>query len=212
MKKKIVFIGNSIVNGYPFNRSKSFVEGVRAGLKYGALPKKFLYRGFSFDVVNKGVNGEITAGIMARFEQDVIAHNPDLVFVMTGTNDFIYKENSPEEVFAALQELRRRLDATHPDAILVYMTPLPIDTTKAEVMWLAGLGISYDAVRNQLNMLSEIIRDAGAPFVDTNRLYAEYIAGLDDPETAYVDGIHPQQQGQQFIADCVLNWIRENYN
>lgn len=90
------------------------------------------------------------------------------------------------------------------------MTPLPIDAAKAEVMWLAGLGIAYDAVRKQLDMLSDIIRNSGEHFVDTNRLYAEYIAGLDDPETAYVDGIHPQQQGQRYIADCVLDWIRIN--
>ncbi len=211
MKKKIVFIGNSIVNGYPFSRGRSFPGIVRTGLKEGTPADEFSRRGFGFDVINKGVDGETITGIMERLDRDVIAHNPDLVFVLTGTNDFIYRENTPEEAFAGLKEIKKRLGETHPNATLVYMTPLPIDAAKAEAMWLVGLGIAYGAVRKQLDMLSDIIRNSGEHFVDTNRLYAEYIAGLDDPETAYVDGIHPQQQGQQFIADCVLNWMRENY-
>ncbi len=211
MKRKIVFIGNSIVNGYPFSRGKSFPGIVRDGLKEGAPADEYSRRGFGFDVINKGANGESTTDIMARFDRDVLAHNPDLVFIMTGTNDFIYREATPEKAFANLEEMRKILEAAHPDTALIYMTPLPPDTAKAEVMWLAGMGISYDAVEKQLDIFSEKIRASGVPFIDTNRLFKDYVAGLDDPEAAYVDGIHPQQDGQRFIADRVLNWLRENY-
>ena len=204
MKKKIVFIGNSIVNGYPFSRSKSFPSRVRTALKENPI------NGSPMDVIGKGVNGDTTHGILMRFHEDVISHNPDFVFVMTGTNDFIYGESSPAEAFANLEKMRRALEessASGTSPVMVYMTPLPVDAAKAEVMWLAGLGISYAAVNRRIDELSDLIRTSGVPFVDTNRAFKEFIEALDDGDAAYIDGIHPQQAGQEHIAKVVTAWI-----
>ena len=54
MKRKIIFIGNSIVNGFPYSRGKSFPGLVRAALKDGRA-------GFHAEIINKGNNGETTA-------------------------------------------------------------------------------------------------------------------------------------------------------
>lgn len=55
--------------------------------------------GFPFDFVvgnngpatvigdNRGVSGDTTTGILARLDNDVLARNPDIVFVWAGTND-----------------------------------------------------------------------------------------------------------------------------
>jgi len=88
MKTKIVFIGNSIVNGFPLSRGRSFPGLIRAAVKAGEAT-------FHADVINKGVNGETTAQILDRFEHDVLDHEPAVVVIMTGTNDFIYREADP---------------------------------------------------------------------------------------------------------------------
>ncbi len=82
-KMKIVFIGNSIINGFPYDRNQEFVS---------------LYREASGnEVINKGVNGDTVHGIIRRFSQDVLAHKPDVAVILTGTNEFIYKESLPEQ-------------------------------------------------------------------------------------------------------------------
>ena len=88
--KKFIFIGNSIVNGFPLSRGKSFPGRLRAAVKESRA-------GFQADIINKGENGNTTADILRRFERDVLRHEPAAVFIMTGTNDFIYREADPEQ-------------------------------------------------------------------------------------------------------------------
>lgn len=210
MRKKIVFIGNSIVAGYPWGKSKSFTGVLRRILKDGdgdpAGPPAFA-KSTGFDIINKGVNGDTTAGIAARFGEDVLRHDPDIVFFLTGANDFIYREAGPEEAFDNLQALAAQADKV--GAVSVFITPTPVDADKAGYMWLAGCGISYDAVNRDLERFSEMLKGTGRPYVDMNRLYREYVEELGDPDLAYLDGVHPTPDGHKFMARQVLNVIEK---
>jgi lysophospholipase L1-like esterase len=73
LKRKIVFIGDSIINGFPLKRSLCFVS---------------LFRGLTgHEVINKGENGETSAVILARFEEDALAHKPHSIAIHAGGND-----------------------------------------------------------------------------------------------------------------------------
>lgn len=246
MKKKIIFIGNSIVAGYPWSKGRSFVSQVRNALK-GDVPAPVdqaadnqpgscrtvilsqpdFAKATGFEILNKGANGDTTAGILGRFSQDVLDQQPDMVFILTGTNDFIYRDATPEEAFSNMEFMAKlcegsgaegaKADLPGPDdtcnnlgIIPIYITPIPVDAGKAEFMWLAGCGISYPAVNRDIDMLSELIRNSGRPYVDLNRLYPEFVAEKGDPDLAYMDGIHPMPDGYTFIAKQVLNFMSEN--
>lgn len=210
MRKKIVFIGNSIVAGYPWGKSKSFTGVLRRLLKDGVNgsgePIAFA-KSTGFDIINKGVNGDTTAGITARFEQDVLSHSPDMVFFLTGANDFIYREASPEEAFDNLQALAARADEH--GITTIYITPPPVDAGKAGYMWLAGCGISYDAVNRDLERFSDMLKQSGRPSVDMNALYQEFIDDIGDVDLAYLDGVHPTPAGHEFMAQQVLTLIEK---
>lgn len=210
MRKKIVFIGNSIVAGYPWGKSKSFTGVLRRMLKDGVdgsgEPIAFA-KSTGFDLINKGVNGDTTAGITARFEQDVLLHSPDMVFFLTGANDFIYREAGPEEAFDNLQELAARADEQ--GITTIYITPPPVDAGKAGYMWLAGCGISYDAVNRDLAQFSEMLRQSGRPFVDMNTLYNRFVEDVGDIDLAYLDGVHPTPAGHEYMAQQVLSLIEQ---
>ena len=208
MRKKIIFIGNSIVAGYPWGKGKSFTGVLRRMLKDGVdgngEPIAFA-KSTGFDLINKGVNGDTTSGIAARFEQDVLSHKPDMVFYHTGANDFIYREASPEEAFDNLESMAARSDAE--GITTIYITPVPVDAGKAEYMWLAGCGVSYDAVNRDLERFSEMLRGSGRLFVDMNRLYRNFIEEIGDVDLAYLDGVHPTPAGHEFIAGKILELI-----
>lgn len=199
MKKKIIFIGNSIVAGYPWNKGKSFPSRVRHAM------------GDACTVINKGVNGDTTQGILARFETDVIAHNPDIVFILTGTNDFIYRDLTPNEAF---QNLRMMAEiAKSNDCEPVFLTPLLVDESKAECMWMVGMGISYPAVNRDVNEFSELIKASGYDFVDLNAEFRHYVAEnfSDSPEDAYLDGLHPMPAGQEYIGDLIVSYLKNKF-
>lgn len=219
MKKKLVFIGNSIVAGYPWSKGKSFVSQVRNALKGDVLAEDSqgvvlkqpdFAKSTGFEILNKGVNGDTTEGILNRFTRDVLVYEPDLVFILTGTNDFIYRDADPEEAFANLDLMGNLCDGAK--AGCVYITPIPVDAGKAEFMWMAGCGISYPAVNRDIDRFSELIRNSGRPYLDLNRFYPEFVREKGDVDLAYMDGIHPMPEGYTFIAEKVLNFINENSN
>ena len=76
-------------------------------------------------------------------------------------------------------------------------------------MWMAGCGISYPAVNRDIDKLSELIRNSGRPIVDLNRLYPEFVSEKGDVDLAYLDGIHPMPEGYTFIAEKVLEFMKE---
>ena len=76
-------------------------------------------------------------------------------------------------------------------------------------MWLAGCGISYDAVNRDLETFSEMLKGTGRPFVDMNRLYRVFISELGDVDLAYLDGVHPTPAGHEFMAEQILDLIEK---
>lgn len=207
MKQKLVIIGNSIVNGFPFSRGRSFPGLIRATIKDGGCS-------FHSEVINKGVNGQTCAEMTARFDQDVLGHAPNGVFIMTGTNDFIYGEATPSDVFASLDAMAAR--AEEKGIVPVLLTPLQVDAELASNMWMVGLGIDYDKVNSMILQLRELICKGNRSYIDTCGLYREFTesgAGESPASTlppAYVDGVHPTENGQKYLAQEILKWIESH--
>ncbi len=202
MKKKLIFIGNSIVAGYPWGKGKSFVSLVRQSLKGDSdvLHCPSFAKELGFDVINKGINGDTSAGILNRFEEDVVSKVPDMVLILTGTNDFIYRDADPQKAFSNLNRLAETADAA--GITPVFITPLPVDAAQAECMWMAGLGVTYDAVNRDISLLSDLICESGRPYIDFNT-----ISGYE-----YLDGIHPMPDGHVLLAKQTLQFLTDYYS
>ena len=73
VRPKVVFIGDSITEGW-----------------YSAHPSFFDANGFAA----RGISGQVTAQMLARFQCDVVAQRPRAVVILAGTND-IARNNGP---------------------------------------------------------------------------------------------------------------------
>jgi lysophospholipase L1-like esterase len=97
----------------------------------------------SWTVLNRGVNGERTDQIAARWERDVLAHGPDVVSILAGVND-VYQGRSAAEVIAELDRMYAR--ATTAGLKLVVATIVPYNTATPDQnarmheinAWIAG--------------------------------------------------------------------------
>ncbi len=207
MKKKVIFIGNSIVAGYPWSKGKSFVGVLRNKLKGEDGAPNFA-KNTGFDIINKGVNGDTTAGIANRFGTDALTAQPDYVYFLTGTNDFIYRNATPAEAFTNLEQMAEA--AAGRGITPVYITPIYVDAGKAECMWMSGIGVSYDAVNRDIDNFSDLIRNSGRLYVDMNTAFAEYAAEIGDVDLVYLDGVHPMPDGHTFMAEEVIRFMNEN--
>ena len=70
-KSKIVCMGDSLTEGY----------GIANHSDWPTL------LGANWDVINSGISGDTTAGMLSRFHPMVIDHHPTHVIILGGTND-----------------------------------------------------------------------------------------------------------------------------
>jgi acyl-CoA thioesterase I len=78
----------------------------------------------AIDIVNKGVGGETSVDMLARFDRDVLALHPDLVIWQVGTNAVLKGEDLSRDL-AVVRAGVERLKAAAIDVILMDMQYAP---------------------------------------------------------------------------------------
>lgn len=174
---KLVCIGNSIVRGAPGAREKSFC----------AVLEKIT----GWEVLNHGIESQTTGELLARFQKDVIDHEPDMVLILNGPADFTFLGMTPEESGENFFAMARKAKAS--GILPVLASPMLTEPKKAAAMWLKRQNIDYHMVNGKLERLREIFM--GGPYA---------IADLQEAYKAcgeFVDGIHPTEKGYVFIGE-----------
>ncbi|MGA9323492.1 MAG: SGNH/GDSL hydrolase family protein, partial [Xanthobacteraceae bacterium] len=121
----IVAIGSSSTAGAgASSRAASYPSRLAEELKQR-------FPGRDITVVNRGVNGEQTEQMLARFETDVIAAHPDLVLWQVGTNS-VLRDHPLRPHAALLHEGIEQLKEAGADVVLMDMQYAPKVLAKPE--------------------------------------------------------------------------------
>jgi len=187
---KIICVGSSIVNGFPLKRSQCWVSLWRAASGY--------------EIINKGVNGSTSSDMLSRFPSDVLAHKPDMVLIMTGTNDFMLRIADPSGVLANIAAMCDM--AVKHDIKPVIVSSIPVDILLATEKWAVGAGFDYSAVQNDLASLHALlINYATSNAFGMIDFYSVYSNALINGRASdyFIDGIHPTILGHQLLADSI---------
>jgi acyl-CoA thioesterase-1 len=117
-KLRIVAIGSSSTFGYGASSPAHTYPSRFARELQRRLP------GEPIEVLNKGVSGETSVDMMARFDRDVFAADPDLVIWQVGTNAVLRHDEVRDDI-AVVRQGVARLKAAGVDVILMDMQYAP---------------------------------------------------------------------------------------
>ena len=187
---KMICIGDSLTYGLGIPVENSWVE--------------ILNRETEYQVVNKGVNGDTTGGMLARLERDVLRENPDVVFVMGGANDFIMGCDT-SVVKANLMALIHQVYAARKKVILGF--EIASDGALIPPNW-ARLA-DFEEVNKKVAAMAAWFPDFCNTFqIPYINLYQEFLDVVKGRETEYFfDGIHPNTKGHRLIADIIKSHL-----
>lgn len=213
-KRTIVCFGDSVTQGLP---------SVPVEDTFPALLERRLNFNIGDDeepitVINAGVGGHTSAEGLARFEDDVVAHQPFLVPVEFGLNDIRPEPGKLlqlDEFEGKLHEIYHR--CTQLGAKVIFMTPNPI-IDKMHGSWGTELYRDFGGCNGKVAAYAEVVRKVasgtGAPLCDINLAFIKMAIEKQFAGECYdytdltciadlissVDGVHPTIQGQSMIA------------
>lgn len=174
------------------------------------------------EVINAGVGSNTTAVARERFEDDVLAHEPDVAIIQFGINDAavdVWRDAteprvSIDEYEANLQHFVEALQAQ--GARVILMTPNPLRWTDR----LRGLygkppydPEAPDGFNVLLRQYAQRVRDVaartGAVLVDSFASFEEHgAADGQSIDELLLDGMHPSSLGHALEAEMLLEVIR----
>ena len=183
----IVALGDSTTAGTPAFRSPIEAPPNGAGDEQSQYAYWLMQKHKHWSVLNRGVNGERTDEIAARFDRDVLAAHPRVVVILAGVND-VYQGLPAEH---ATRQLRAMYDrAITAGIVVVAASIIPYNSATQ----------GQNGAMHDINawIATQAAKDPRIAFVDTRAAVAA--PGNPDRLSGSPDGLHPDVNGYRAMA------------
>jgi len=171
VETKVVFLGDSITEGWAQKRPAFFKRGR----------------------VNRGIGGQTTAQMVLRMLQDVVQLRPHFVHIMAGTND-IAGNTGPMTVAQSIDNFRAMIMLAQANGIEVLLASVP---PASSFPWRPGLE-TVRPIRELNAWAKSYARQHGLTFVDHTAALGDDTGAM-KPGMAS-DGVHPTEAGYDAMA------------
>ncbi|MEO8003697.1 MAG: GDSL-type esterase/lipase family protein [Betaproteobacteria bacterium] len=174
--------------------------------RWGSFP-----RVEGFEVVNRGMDGETTAQMRTRFQEDVLALDPDFVVLEMGINDLVgiavLPQRREEIVFQCAENMRHFVDELSSRKIrailLTVIPPAPPPFWRLPV-WSRDIAVEAGRLNRYWIDLSATpmlrVIDTESALMDSTGRWRENVNA---------DTLHLTLQGYQYLNAAILQVLRE---
>jgi len=185
----------------------SLTEG--ADIPVGHTWPSLVSNALEVDVINCGIGGDTTTGMLARFYPEVVAKMPAFVLIMGGTNDLWWGL----EVNTVLGNLFSMVfQARHHGIAPVIGLPLPINVAAARVADFSPPSEGYDRFVKKMDTLLEALvfhtTESGVALIDLHQPFLSGKGKIRD-DLFLPDGLHPNPSGHQTVASTICDGFRK---
>ncbi|URZ08568.1 GDSL-type esterase/lipase family protein [Clostridium felsineum] len=184
---KIVCFGDSLTYGYGVNSNSSWVSLLKTKLH-------------NVTIINKGVNGDTTTGLLSRSHKDVIEENPDYVIIMAGTNDLLMN-HSIELIEDNIKLLIKEAKENNITPILALQPP--IVESLAKIYWDASLDYkkANSILLDYINWSKNYAKDNNITIIS----FYDYLINKPNITDLYSDGLHPNTIGHKLMFNTLYS-------
>lgn len=158
-------------------------------------------------VINSGVDGEFTDGVLENMDSRVYKYNPSKVFILIGTND-IYKGKTIDEITENVDKIVKNIKKNRPHCQIYLESLYPINATNNEK-------IHMDMVKNRTNkFIKQINKKYKIIAKENNITYIDmYSKLLDDNGNLNIDytkeGLHLVDEGYDVVTKEINKYLKD---
>jgi acetyl esterase/lipase/lysophospholipase L1-like esterase len=180
-KSRVVFMGNSITEGWKNNDSAFFINN---------------------DYIDRGISGQTTPQMLARFREDVINLKPAVVVILAGIND-IAQNTGPiklEDTYGNIISMAELANANNIKVVITSTLPVNV------IPWR-----TYIHPADSVIALNKMLK----AYADKNKMiFVDYYSAMVDdqkglPKTLSNDGVHPTLAGYKIMEPLVQKGIAD---
>ena len=204
---RLLFQGDSITDA---GRDKRNYYDLGNGYpKYAAELLKASNHEINFEFINLGISGNRTGQLFDRLYTDAISLQPDVISILIGINDIwhrgpaSYVATTDEQIELNYREILKNLKAKT-NAKIVMLSPYVLDAEDKA------------PIKNELATVLPIIRKLADEFADVyiplDEIFEDAMATQPAPLYYSADGVHPNENGARFIAECYARAVNKLFN
>lgn len=184
-KENIIFLGDSITEGYDLEKY------------YSDLP-----------CINSGVSGYRTDDIIKHMEDFVYIYNPTKVILLIGTNDIQVNEYTNEELVAKIEKIVKLIKKNRPKSDIYVESIYPINNESSnEKINLDMVGIRENARIREINKLIKTMCKKNKIYYIS--LFDDLVDEKGDLNIDYTrDGLHMSEEGYEVITKTIKDILK----
>lgn len=172
-------------------------------------------------LINAGIGGNNTIEMLARIDNDCLAHRPKLTILMAGTNDMNSVKHVPLAQYEEnMNQMARQIIQSGSKLLIMTILPLyePYLLTRHPAAFYLPEGVATR--REQVNKaIKRVVQKNKAHLLDIGQRFSAIgKVGLDkdsliqnEANANKTDGIHPTPNGYRFIALSVYDYIIDHH-
>ena len=183
---KILFLGDSITERYDL--------------------KKYFP---NHNVINSGIGGNLTAGILNDLDNRVYKYKPDKVFILIGTNDIIYSDLSDKEIANNIELIVTNIKKELPKTKIYVESIYPVNYKKNNKVYNNAL-LTKDN-NKRIKKINKLIQKICAKNKCTYIDMYDSLEIFNDTLFKYytTDGLHINRVGYRLITIKLFKYINE---
>ena len=193
--KKIVCHGDSLTEAADLEKGYTWTAQVENRL--------------NIQIINSGIGGDTSGGLLGRFYPDAIQHQPDMVIIMGGTNDLWWNLDI-NTILANIYAMA--CQARYHNIVPLVGLPLPILAARAKKQDFAAPIGGYANFEKKLSQLVEALSESAQASeiacLDFYHLFFDN-KGKVRPKLFLDDGLHPNAEGNRVMAATAVECLQE---
>ncbi len=156
------------------------------------------------DIVNRGISGDTTAGMLERLENNLLSIEPSTVLFLGGIND-VDKNISVEEITNNIENIVSQIKTRLPECKVIVQSVYPVNKEKLPRYLNKVNNRDNDKVHEINQRLPSICEKYGCLYIDINKILSDEQGNLNSRYTR--DGLHLTKKAYFAISHVITPYI-----
>lgn len=159
------------------------------------------------EIINKGISGDTVVGLLDRWTDDVLRHEPDWLSIKIGINDLCHRLHTPsagvapENFEEAYQKIMKRTREALPRCRIILIQPFYISRESSKDSFRRSV---LEILPRYLKIVEQLSKQYKTRLIKTHDMFQNLLKYY-EPDTFCNEPVHPNLTGHIAIASAVYD-------